>query len=67
MRLTLATGDLPGAADSVLGLKSASQMAGRERLSLLAFYLDGTLRVGTCAEPDRALSFRPWWGLAGLR
>jgi hypothetical protein len=67
MRLTLATGDLPGAPDAVLGLKSPSQMAGMERLSVLAFYLDGTLRVGTCAEPGRVLSFRPWWGHAGLR
>ncbi len=67
MRLTLATGELPGAPDAVLGLNSASQMAGLERLAVPAFHLERTLRVGTCTEPDRVLSFRPWWGLAGLR
>ncbi|WP_407709917.1 Hpt domain-containing protein [Arthrobacter nitrophenolicus] len=44
LRLTLTTGDLRGAVDAVLSLKTSSQMVGAERLAGLALNLEGELR-----------------------
>lgn len=44
LRLTLTTGDLPGALDAVLSLKTSSQMVGAERLAHLAMELERALR-----------------------
>ncbi len=56
VRLTLTTGDLPGALDAVLSLKSSSQMVGAERLAEFATDLERSLRVDThYAEPARLL------------
>ena len=56
VRLTLTTGDLTGAMDAVLSLKTSSQMVGAERLARLAMDLERSLRdEGTDAEPARIL------------
>ena len=44
LRLALTTGDLDGAIDAVLSLKTASQMVGAERLAGLAMDLEGAIR-----------------------
>ncbi|OAE03036.1 Hpt domain-containing protein [Arthrobacter sp. OY3WO11] len=44
VRLALTTGDLPGAMDAVLSLKTSSQMVGAERLAALALELERSLR-----------------------
>jgi HPt (histidine-containing phosphotransfer) domain-containing protein len=52
VRLALTTGDLPGAMDAVLSLKTASQMVGAERLAALALELEKSLREeGRTADP----------------
>jgi HPt (histidine-containing phosphotransfer) domain-containing protein len=56
LRLTLTTGDLEGALDAVLSLKTSSQMAGAERLAGLALDLEQSIRADTYeADPDLAL------------
>lgn len=56
LRLTLTTGDLPGALDAVLSLKTSSQMVGAERLAGLAMDLERSLRHETIdTEPARVL------------
>lgn len=54
VRLTLTTGDLPGAMDAVLSLKTSSQMVGAERLAALAHELEKSLRAEAGTE-DPAL------------
>jgi len=44
VRLALTTGDLTGAMDAVLSLKTSSQMVGAERLAALALDLEQSLR-----------------------
>ncbi|TLM72763.1 Hpt domain-containing protein [Pseudarthrobacter sp. NamB4] len=44
LRLALTTGDLEGAVDAVLSLKTSSQMVGAERLANLAMDLEGEIR-----------------------
>lgn len=44
LRLALTTGDLDGAVDAVLSLKTSSQMVGAERLAALAMDLEGAIR-----------------------
>lgn len=46
LRLALTTGDLEGAADAVLSLKTSSQMVGAERLAALATDLEAEIRTG---------------------
>ncbi|MCU1436831.1 MAG: histidine kinase [Pseudarthrobacter sp.] len=56
LRLTLTTGDLSGALDAVLSLKTSSQMVGAERLAELAASLERSIRLDTRhAEPERLL------------
>ncbi|QHK20091.1 Hpt domain-containing protein [Pseudarthrobacter psychrotolerans] len=56
LRLTLTTGDLVGALDAVLSLKTSSQMVGAERLASLAWDLEQSLRTDARnSEPDRVL------------
>ena len=55
VRLTLTTGDLRGALDAVLSLKSSSQMVGAERLAELATDLERSLRDAPQAEPASLL------------
>ncbi|UZX02143.1 Hpt domain-containing protein [Arthrobacter sp. CDRTa11] len=56
LRLTLTTGDLDGALDAVLSLKTSSQMVGAERLAGLALDLERSLRdEDTYADPVRRL------------
>ncbi|MCO4262565.1 Hpt domain-containing protein [Pseudarthrobacter raffinosi] len=56
LRLTLTTGDLAGAMDAVLSLKTSSQMVGAERLAGLAMDLERSLRHETLdSEPARVL------------
>jgi histidine phosphotransfer protein HptB len=56
LRLTLTTGDLAGAMDAVLSLKTSSQMVGAERLAALALDLERSLRQDTLhTEPSRVL------------
>jgi HPt (histidine-containing phosphotransfer) domain-containing protein len=55
LRTALTTGDLPGALDAVLSLKTSSQMVGAERLGELAFDLERSIRLDARAEPDRVL------------
>lgn len=56
VRLTLTTGDLSGAMDAVLSLKTSSQMVGAERLAGLAMDLERSLRQESAdAEPARVL------------
>ncbi|TLM84094.1 Hpt domain-containing protein [Pseudarthrobacter sp. NamE5] len=47
LRLALTTGDLEGAVDAVLSLKTSSQMVGAERLASLAMDLEGEIRTGS--------------------
>jgi HPt (histidine-containing phosphotransfer) domain-containing protein len=44
LRLALTTGDLDGAMDAILSLKTSSQMVGAERLAGLAMDLEGEIR-----------------------
>jgi HPt (histidine-containing phosphotransfer) domain-containing protein len=44
LRLALTTGDLEGAVDAVLSLKTSSQMVGAERLAGLALELESAIR-----------------------
>jgi HPt (histidine-containing phosphotransfer) domain-containing protein len=44
LRLALTTGDLDGAVDAVLSLKTSSQMVGAERLAGLALDLESAIR-----------------------
>jgi HPt (histidine-containing phosphotransfer) domain-containing protein len=44
LRLALTTGDLEGAVDAVLSLKTSSQMVGAERLAGLALDLESAIR-----------------------
>lgn len=44
LRLALTTGDLDGAVDAVLSLKTSSQMVGAERLAGLAMDLESEMR-----------------------
>ncbi|GAC1371509.1 MAG: hypothetical protein NVSMB43_07550 [Pseudarthrobacter sp.] len=44
LRLALTTGDLPGAVDAVLSIKTSSQMVGAERLADLAMDLERSIR-----------------------
>ena len=44
LRLALTTGDLDGAVDAVLSLKTSSQMVGAERLAGLAMDLENEMR-----------------------
>jgi HPt (histidine-containing phosphotransfer) domain-containing protein len=44
LRVALTTGDLPGAVDAVLSLKTSSQMVGAERLAGLAIELERSIR-----------------------
>jgi HPt (histidine-containing phosphotransfer) domain-containing protein len=56
LRLTLTTGDLTGALDAALSLKTSSQMVGAERLAHLALEVEMALRSAEAhAEPDRVL------------
>lgn len=56
LRLALTTGDLPGAVDAVLSLKTSSQMVGAERLAGLAMDLECSIRDGAPREePSVAL------------
>lgn len=56
LRLALTTGDLTGAMDAVLSLKTSSQMVGAERLAGLAMDLERSLRHESVdAEPARVL------------
>jgi histidine phosphotransfer protein HptB len=56
LRLSLTTGDLPGAVDAVLSLKTSSQMVGAERLAGLALDLEHSIRANTRgAEPAVAV------------
>lgn len=65
LRLTLTTGDLVGALDAVLSLKTSSQMVGAERLASLAWDLEQSLRTeARNSEPDRVL---PRLAAANLR
>ena len=57
VRLALTTGDLPGAMDAVLSLKTSSQMVGAERLAALALELEGSLREeARAADPAVVLT-----------
>jgi HPt (histidine-containing phosphotransfer) domain-containing protein len=47
LRQTLTTGDLKGAMDAVLSLKTSSQMVGAERLAGLAMDLEQAIRSDT--------------------
>jgi histidine phosphotransfer protein HptB len=55
LRLALTTGDLPGAVDAVLSLKTSSQMVGAERLAGLATDLERSIREDSPDEPSVAL------------
>lgn len=56
LRLTLTTGDVEGALDAVLSLKTSSQMIGAERLADLALDLERSIRAETHeADPAVAL------------
>jgi HPt (histidine-containing phosphotransfer) domain-containing protein len=56
LRVALTTGDLPGAVDAVLSLKTSSQMVGAERLAGLAIDLERSIREGSPREePSVAL------------
>jgi HPt (histidine-containing phosphotransfer) domain-containing protein len=56
VRLSLTTGDLSGALDAVLSLKTSSQMVGAERLAELAADLERSLRADAPhAEPTGLL------------
>ena len=55
VQLTLTTGDLPGALDAALSLKTSAQMIGAERLAGLAFELELSLRAVNDQQPERVL------------
>jgi histidine phosphotransfer protein HptB len=56
VRLALTTGDLTGAMDAVLSLKTSSQMVGAERLAALALDLEQSLREeARTADPAMVL------------
>lgn len=56
LRLTLTTGDLGGAMDAVLSLKTSSQMVGAERLAGMAMDLEKSLREeASRADPAAVL------------
>ena len=55
LRLALTTGDLSGAVDAVLSLKTSSQMVGAERLAGLAIDLERSIREDSPYEPSVAL------------
>ncbi len=56
LRTTLTTGDLPGARDAVINLKTSSQMVGAVRLAGLACDLERALRLDARhSEPARIL------------
>ncbi len=56
LRLTLTTGDLKGAIDAVLSLKTSSQMVGAERLAGMALDLEKSLREeDSSADPADVL------------
>lgn len=56
LRVTLTTGDLAGALDAVLSLKTSSEMVGAERLAALALNLERSLRTyGRQGDPDEVL------------
>lgn len=56
LRLALTTGDLEGAMDAVLSLKTSSQMVGAERLASLAMELERSIREESPrTEPSVAL------------
>jgi len=56
LRVALTTGDVVGARDAVLSLKSASQMVGAEGLAALALDLEAAQREGVrIADPAVAL------------
>lgn len=56
LRVALTTGDPDSAKDAVLGLKTASQMVGAERLARLAFSLELALRAESSqSAPSLAL------------
>ncbi|MFE8884436.1 Hpt domain-containing protein [Pseudarthrobacter enclensis] len=55
LRLALTTGDMPGAVDAVLSLKTSSQMVGAELLASLAQELEAELRSAGSADPSVAL------------
>lgn len=58
LRLALTTGDLPGAIDALLSIKSASQQVGAERLAAVALDLELSVREGTRdRDPSGVL---PW-------
>jgi HPt (histidine-containing phosphotransfer) domain-containing protein len=56
LRLTLTTGDLAGALDAVLSLKTSSQMVGAARLASLAVDLERSIRAGTLDEANPAVT-----------
>jgi HPt (histidine-containing phosphotransfer) domain-containing protein len=56
LRLTLTTGDLAGALDAVLSLKTSSQMVGAERLASLALNLERSIRADTLDQADPAVA-----------
>ncbi len=64
LRATLTTGDLSGALDAVLSLRTSSQMVGAKRLGDLAFDLERSLRLDARAEPGTVL---PRLAVAHLR
>ena len=55
LRLALTTGDLDGAIDAVLSLKTSSQMVGAERLAGLAMDLEAAIRDES-RQADAAVS-----------
>jgi HPt (histidine-containing phosphotransfer) domain-containing protein len=56
LRLTLTTGDMKGAMDTVLSIKTSSQMVGAERLAELALTLEQCLREEPAqSDPGRFL------------
>jgi HPt (histidine-containing phosphotransfer) domain-containing protein len=55
IQLALTTGDLAGALDAALSLKTSAQMVGAERLAGLAFELELSLRAVDDQEPERVL------------
>jgi HPt (histidine-containing phosphotransfer) domain-containing protein len=65
LRQTLTTGDLKGAIDAVLSLKTSSQMVGAERLAGLAMDLEQDIRRDT-RDTDPAVAL-PQLAAAHLR
>jgi len=65
LRLALTTGDLDGAVDAILSLKTSSQMVGAERLAGLALDLESAIRSDS-AHSDVAV-FLPRLAAAYLK